>query len=392
MSETRELNVVVFGATGFVGRLICKYLAAYADRGTRWGIAGRGLAELERLRQDLALPESVPSIEADAGDAAALRRLAGRTDVVLSVVGPYQKFGSLLVEACVETGTGYVDLNGEPLWMREMIDRFGARAEATGARIVFSCGYDSIPFECGVGRLQERCAAAWGQPAERVAGRVLATKGGGFSGGTTASLKANRDAAAGDAGLGRLLDDPFALTPGFAGVEQPDMAGAHDDPLLGRWVGPHVMAVINTKNVHRSNMLLGHRYGCGFRYDEMRAAPGTGAEAKAAAEHMAASDPLERSGAKPGSQNQQPEDGFYRLAFIAERGGERLALLVTGDSNPGYGSTSKMIAQAAQCLAHDGPWPAGIWTPFALMEDRLVDRLEQQAGLAFTPADASALG
>ena len=368
----RELNLVVFGATGFVGRLICRYLATHADPGLRWGIAGRASAELEGLKQDLGLSEAVPCIEADAANGPALLAMAGRTDVVLSVVGPYQHYGTPLVEACADTGTGYVDLNGEPLWMRQMIDRFDSRAKATGARIVFSCGYDSIPFECGVGRLQALCSARWARAAAHVAGRVLATKGGGFSGGTTSSLKATREAAAADPALQQLLDDPFALTPGFVGPHQPEMDRAREDQMLGRWVGPHVMAVINTKNVHRSNALLGHRYGRDFCYDEMRLAPGVGDDAKGAAEKMAAMDPLADRGSSDGKHREQPEDGFFRLAFLAWTGSEKLALTVTGDSNPGYGSTAKMIAQAAQCLAVDGAWPAGLWTPYALMGEKLV--------------------
>lgn len=389
----RELDVVAYGASGFVGRIVAESLAktaaGTAGGAPRWALAGKDLDQLGEARSDLGLGDEVPLLRADADDPASLEAMARRTEVVLTTVGPYAKLGSNLVAACVAAGSGYLDLNGEPLWMRAMIDAHEGAAKASGARIVFSCGYDSIPFECGVTALQELCVERWGRPASRVGARVLGTKGGGFSGGTTASLRGERARADVDSRLRELLDDPFALTPGFAGPPQPEVAGALEDPLVGRWVAPHVMAPINVKNVHRSNMLGGHRWGRDFRYDEAVVAKGEGARAREAAEKIAATDRIGREGdddPSKSSPRERPKDGFFRVLLVgedAERG--KLSLLVEGDADPGYGATAKMVAAAARCLALDGPWPAGIWTPAALMGGKLIRRLSTEAGLRFTP-------
>jgi len=379
----REYDIIVYGATGFTGRLVAEYLGS-RDHGVTWAMAGRSLSKLEAVRGELGL--DVPLVTANADDPASLRAMCERTKVVLTTVGPYQLYGSDLVAACAATATAYVDLCGEPAWMRHMIDAHEAEAKATGARIVFSCGFDSIPFDLGVWTLQQAAIERFGIPAPRVKGRVRAMKGG-FSGGTAASLKATLAAGAKDSGVFKLMIDPFALTPGFEGPKQPKGLMPEYDETLGAWVTPFIMAAINTKNVHRSNALLGHPYGKDFKYDEMMVAPGLGEIGKAAAEAMAKLNPLASDkGPKPGEgpSKEDRESGHYDLLFIGEMAdGQKLTATVTGDKDPGYGSTSKMIAESAICLVKDVEGAGGIWTAGGLMAAPLVARLKANAGLTF---------
>ena len=385
----RDFDIIVYGATGFTGRLVAEYLAQTGAK--RWAMAGRSLAKLEEVRDLIGAPADTPLVTAESGDPASLRALCHRTQVVLTTVGPYQLYGSDLVAACAETGTAYVDLCGEPAWMRHMIDAHHETARASGARIVFSCGFDSIPFDLGVLTLQDAAKAKFGAPVPRVKGRVRKMQGG-FSGGTAASLKATLAAAAKDPSLFGLLINPFALAPGFTGPSQPKGLLPEYDRTIEAWVAPFIMAPINTKNVHRTNFLLGPRgYGADFVYDEMMVAPGLGEMGKAAAEAIAKMNPLSSDkGPKPGEgpSKEERDAGFYDLLFIGEgAGGERIDCVVTGDKDPGYGSTSKMIAETALCLVEDVTGEAkdvgGIWTPGALMGRVLADRLQARAGLAF---------
>ena len=387
----RDFDVIVYGATGFTGRLVAEYLVqAYRGRG-RWAMAGRSEAKLAEVRDLIGAPADTPLVVADADDTASLTRMAARTTVVLTTVGPYQLYGSALVAACAAMGTAYVDLCGEPAWMRQMIDAHHDEARRTGARIVFSCGFDSIPFDLGVLTLQECARAKHGAPAPRVKGRVRKMKGG-FSGGTAASLKATLAAAARDPSLLKLLTSPFALTPGFTGPHQPTGLIPEYDGTVGAWVAPFVMAPINTKNVHRTNFLLGQAYGADFVYDEMMVAPGLGDLGKAAAEAIAKINPFAGDkGPKPGEgpSREERENGFYDLLFVGLMpDGTRIDAVVTGDKDPGYGSTSKMIAESALCLVEDVEGAeakgGGVWTPGALMGAKLRDRLQAKAGLTFT--------
>ena len=379
----REYDIIVYGATGFTGRLVAEYLGG-RDHGVTWAMAGRSLSKLEEVRGELGL--DVPLVTANADDPASLRAMCERATVVLTTVGPYQLYGSELVAACAATGTAYVDLCGEPAWMRAMIDAHEAEAKASGARIVFSCGFDSIPFDLGVWMLQQAAVERFGIPAPRVKGRVRAMKGG-FSGGTAASLKATLAAGARNPNVFKLMIDPFALTPGFDGPSQPKGLMPEYDETLGAWVAPFIMAAINTKNVHRSNALLGHPYGKDFRYDEMMVAPGLGDIGKAAAEAMAKLNPLaSEKGPKPGEgpSKEDRESGHYDLLFIGEMAdGQKITATVTGDKDPGYGSTSKMIAESAICLVKDVSGDGGIWTAGGLMAAPLIARLKANAGLTF---------
>ena len=378
----RDFDVVVYGATGFTGRLVAEYLTQTGA--TRWAMAGRDMAKLEDVRDLIGAPADTPLITADAADPASLRALAERATVVLTTVGPYQLYGSDLVAACAATGTAYVDLCGEPAWMRKMIDAHHDEAKRTGARIVFSCGFDSIPFDLGVLTLQDAAKARYSRPAPRVKCRVRTMKGG-FSGGTAASLKATLAADARDPSLIKLLTSSFALTPGFSGPHQPSGMIPEYDATVGAWVAPFIMAPINTKNVHRTNFLLGQPYGADFVYDEMMVA-GLGDMGKAAAEAIARLNPLSSDkGPKPGEgpSREERDTGHYDILFAGLMpDGARIDTVVTGDRDPGYGSTSKMIAETALLLAEtDGA--GGIWTPGALLGTTLRDRLQAKAGLTF---------
>lgn len=380
---TRDFDIIVYGASGFTGRLVAEYLAQAGVTG--WAMAGRSEAKLAEVRDAIGAPGDTPLVVADADDPASLKALAERARVIVTTVGPYQLYGNDLVAACAAAGTAYADLCGEPAWMRHMIDAHHETARRSGARIVFSCGFDSIPFDLGVLSLQECAQTKFGEPAPRVKGRVRHMKGG-ASGGTVASLKATMAAAARNPGIIKLLTSPFALTPGFTGPHQPTGLIPEYDSTLGTWVAPFIMAPINTKNVHRTNFLLGHQWGADFVYDEMMVAPGLGDMAKAAAETMAKYNPLAGEGApKPGEgpSKEERESGGYDLLFAGLMpDGTRIDTVVTGDRDPGYGSTSKMIAETARCLL-ETEGNGGVWTPGALLGAKLRDRLEANAGLSF---------
>ncbi len=381
----REFDVIVYGASGFTGRLVAEYLALTYPQGLNWAMAGRSLTRLQEVRAEMGVPDSVALLTANADDPASLRAMCERATVVITTVGPYQLYGSELVAACVATGTAYVDLCGEPAWMREMIDRHHAEAQRSGARIVFSCGFDSIPFDLGVLTLQEAAQKQFGQPAPRVKCRVRQMKGG-FSGGTAASLKATLAAAARKPSLVMLLSDPFALAPGHAGPHQPSGLIPEFDPTINAWVAPFIMAPINTKNVHRTNFLLGQPWG-DMVYDEMVVA-GLGDIGKAAAEALAKMNPLAGDkGPKPGEgpSKEEREAGHFDILFAGLMpDGTRIDAVVTGDKDPGYGCTSKMLAESALCLLRDVEGTGGVWTPGALMGTKLRDRLVANAGMTFT--------
>lgn len=383
----RDFDIIVYGATGFTGRLVAEYLVqAYSGpEAPRWAMAGRSLSKLQAVRYEIGAPADIPLLTANSDDPASLKALCARTTVMLTTVGPYQLYGSDLVAACAETGTAYVDLCGEPAWMRHMIDAHHETAQRTGARILFSCGFDSIPFDLGVLTLQDAAKRTYGKPAPRVKCRVRKMVGT-FSGGTAASLKATLAAAARDPSILGLLTNPFALTPGFQGPSQPRGLLPDYDKTIEAWVAPFIMAPINTKNVHRTNFLLGEAYGADFVYDEMIVA-GLGDIGKAAAEAIAKFNPMASDkGPKPGEgpSKEERDNGYYDIVFIGEMpDGTRIDSVVTGDRDPGYGSTSKMIAETALCLVADTKETGGIWTPGALLGDVLVKRLEAKAGLSF---------
>jgi short subunit dehydrogenase-like uncharacterized protein len=389
MKSAKKFDIVVYGATGFTGQLVAEYLASHYrnDGQLKWAMAGRSLDKLALVRDAIGAPADTPLIAADASDAASLQAMIAQTKCVLTTVGPYQFYGAALVAACAATGTDYVDLCGEPIWMRQMIDAHQATAQRSGARIVFSCGFDSLPFELGVFFCQENAKKAFGTPVARVKGRVRDMRGK-FSGGTYASIKATFVAATKDLSLVAMLKNPFVLTPGFEGPKQPPGNKPVLDQDLDSWTAPFVMSTINTRNIHRSNMLMGFPYGRDFIYDEM-VLTGAGEKGEANAKLvMAANNKMSGSDApKPGEgpSREERETGSYDLLFVAlAPDGRQARVAVRGDRDPGYGSTSKMIAECAICVLRDTPELAGgIWTPGAAMGDRLIKRLVEHAGISF---------
>ena len=389
MKASPKFDIVVYGATGFTGQLVAEYLAAnYSGKDApKWAMAGRSLEKLANVRGAIGASADTALIVADAADPASLRAMAEQTRSVISTVGPYQLYGSELVAICADTGTDYLDLCGEPVWMRQMIDAHTAAAQKSGARIVFSCGFDSLPFELGVFFAQETARKAWGAPTSRVKGRVRNMKGT-FSGGTAASIKATFAAASKDFSLVALLKNPFVLTPEFEGPKQPPGNKPLYDEDLKSWTAPFVMSTINTRNVHRSNFLLGFPYGKDFVYDEM-VVTGDGERGEANAKLVVAAN-AKMGGAdapKPGEgpSKEERENGLYDLLFVAlAADGRQVRVAVRGDRDPGYGSTSRMIAECAICLLQNTPAVApGIWTPGAAMGERLIKRLVDHAGIVF---------
>jgi short subunit dehydrogenase-like uncharacterized protein len=387
--SSSKFDIVVYGATGFTGQLVAEYLAAAYenDASLKWAMAGRSKDKLATVRDAIGAPADTPLIVADAGDPSSLKAMVAQTRSVITTVGPYQFYGNDVLAACVEAGVDYFDLCGEPLWMRQMIDKHEAAAKASGARIVFSCGFDSVPFELGAFFVQEEAKRVFGSPALRVKGRVRDMRGT-LSGGTAASAKATFDAVAQDLSLVALLKNPFALTPGFEGPKQPPGSKPFLEDDLQSWAAPFMMALINTRNVHRSNMLMGFPYGKDFVYDEMvLTGPGEKGEANAKLVMAVNAGKTGPAAPKPGEgpSKEERENGGYDLLYVAiAPDGRQVRAAVKGDRDPGYGSTSKMISECAICMLRDTPdVPAGFWTPGAAMGHKLIKRLVDHAGLTF---------
>ena len=382
----KNFDVVVYGATGFTGKLVVEYmLNQYAnDESISWAMAGRSHEKLIAVRDSLGVSHDVALLTVDSNDESSVAEMVKQTKCVLTTVGPYQLYGPSIVEQCAANGTDYVDLCGEPGWMHEMINEHAEQAKETGARIVFSCGFDSIPFDLGVYFLQKEVIAQHGKPASNVRGRVRAMNGE-FSGGTAASLSATMASLKEKPELFAVLANPFSLSNGFTGPEQaPDSKAVYDEKLE-TWVAPFFMAPINTKNVHRSNVLMDHMYGEDFCYNEMWI-QGPGEEGKAAAEFVGSMNPLADAPAPgEGPSKESRDNGNYDVLFCADLAdGSTIHAAVSGDMDPGYGSTSKMIAESAICLVKECPNLAGgIYTPAPAMGEKLIARLQANAGLDF---------
>jgi short subunit dehydrogenase-like uncharacterized protein len=398
----KNFDIIVYGATSFVGQIITRYMhEQFSDGSIKWAIAGRSLSKLRMVSDSIGL-SGVELIVADAADENALVQMCARTTVVMSTVGPYALYGDLLVQVCATTGTHYCDLTGEPQWIRKMQSRHAADAKASGARIVHCCGFDSIPSDLGVHFLQRRALEQFGQPCDRISMRVVSIKGG-ASGGTIASMINMVKEAVSDAELRQELKDPYSLCPpghGFSAT-QPDVKIAYDN-VYGSWIAPFVMAGINTRVVHRSNALSSNSYGAEFRYEEA-VVTGEGAKGKRTARAATwgmnalmvglAVAPLRwlletvvlpKPGEGPSEKAQLA--GSFDLVFLGSTAkGDTMGCRVTGDRDPGYGSTAKMLSQAAACLAKDVPAEVagGFWTPATIMGDVLIERLKAHAGLSF---------
>ncbi len=383
-----EHDIIVYGATGYTGRLVAAHmLATYGAGGDlAWAMAGRSQAKLAEVRGLIGAPDSVTLVTADASDPASLAAMAKSAKAIITTVGPYQLYGDGLVTACAEVGCDYVDLTGESHWIARMIAANEAKAKASGARIVFSCGFDSIPFDLGVLYAEDEARRRFGAAAPRVRARVRGMRGG-LSGGTLASGMASMAAVQKDPSIGAQMADPFALTPGFKGPKQPDGETAYEDKLTGSWVAPWMMAAINTKAVHRSNMLLGFPWGRDFAYDEMLMVDGPPKEGGPAPGGFDfGGGPMPQPGEGPSKEER--ENGFYDILVIAEAAdGRTVRCSVKGDMDPGYGSTAKMLGESAVCLVRDVPrerTAGGCWTSASAMGEALIARLQKNAGLTFT--------
>lgn len=403
MTPERPLDLIVFGATSFVGQIICAHLVERhgTDGPLRWAIAGRSAEKLAQVSAETGA--DVERIVADANNPADMRNLAERTRVVLSTVGPYALYGSELVAAVASAGTDYCDLAGEPQWIQQMIDAHQSTAEESGARIVNSCGFDSIPSDLGVWFTQQQAKQQFGEYCRAIAMRVSGFKGA-ASGGTIASMLNVMNDVAANPKLRKTLGNPFALAPeGMRrGVVQPNVTLPEHDDISGQWAAPFVMASINTRIVHRSHALLGRPWGDDFTYDEaMLMGDGPLGAVKAAAltgglggvMGAAAIGPvrrvLERFVPQPGTgpSPDAQEAGYFSLRFFGDTlSGGRIQTKVTGDRDPGYGSTAKMISEAAVALLDldRTTTPGGLHTPASAYGDTLVDRLVEHAGLTFT--------
>jgi len=406
--QERAFDIVIWGASGFTGQLVVAYLAATygVDRDLRWAIAGRNRDKLDTVRTGLpgAQATNLPVLIADSGDPDSLSALARQARVVCTTVGPYAKYGTPLVAACIEAGTHYCDLTGEVQWMARLIPRFQDAAAATGARIVHTCGFDSVPFDMGVWYLQQLMFERHGHYARHVKTRVGRTKGG-ASGGTIASVMNLLEEAREDPSIRGLVADPYSLYPAGTppGPDGPDQTGAVFDPDFQQWTAPFIMAAVNTRVVRRTNALLGFPWGEDFRYDEAVLCP---SRPRAVLASIAGGIGLvtlalgptrtlaRRFLPKPGEgpDREQREAGFYEIylrGIDPEDRSRDTVIMVSGNLDPGYGSTSRMLAEAAVCLARDELTAGGgFWTPAAALGGHYLERLTGNAGLSFEPVDS----
>jgi len=385
MTNLNKYDFVIYGATGFTGKLVVEYAIKQYNNNNEvsWAIAGRSNEKLEHVQEKYNLPSNIGKIVVDSNDQDSIDEMVSQTKCVLTTVGPYQLYGEKIIKTCISTGTDYVDLCGEPGFMHKIISECSAEAKEKGARVVFSCGFDSIPFDLGVLFVQEEVMSKLNKYASSVRGRVRAMNGE-FSGGTAASMKATMAALQSDPELINILVNPHALCDGFQGVQQDDDSKPVYDEELETWVAPFFMAPINTKNIHRSNKLTNHIYGENFKYNEMWI-QGPGEEGKAAAEFISTMNPL-GDAPEPGDgpSRESRENGNYDVLFCADVDGATFKASVSGDMDPGYGSTSKMITESAVCLVKDcEDLAGGIYTPAASMGKKLIKRLESNAGLTF---------
>lgn len=397
--SNRSFDIIVYGATSFVGQILTEYLGHYTkDENAEtisWAIAGRSESKLLELKSRLNLPE-LEYFVADASDIDGLTELANKTKVIITTVGPYALYGETMVKACVNTGTDYCDLCGEPQWINEMLGKYEAIAKQTGARIINSAGFDSIPSDIGVYKTQQLAIAKTGVAAKQIKMRVRKIKGA-ASGGTIASMLNVFKEAKENPELRKVLVNPYVLCPKehkFTLRQKSHKKAEYDDELK-IWTMPFVMAAINERIVHRTNALLDNQYGTDFKYDEAMSGRtsfqawtftlGLGGFVMAASisplRNLLAKYVLPKPGEGPSPEEQLA--GMFDLRFYANlANGENLVVKVEGDRDPGYGSTGKMLAQAAICLAKDIPdLEGGFWTPASALNEHLINRLSVHAGV-----------
>ena len=411
-NKVSKVDIVLWGATSFVGQLLAAYLwprYGKTDK-IRFALGGRSKSKLESLHKDLKADDRLSLIVGDAADKDFLDGLTKNTKVVVSTVGPYAKYGSQLVAACAANGTSYCDLAGETQWMSRMIDSYQKDAEASGARIVQPCGFDSIPSDLGVLFLQNEAQKRFGSPLNQVKLRVKSMRGG-LSGGTIASILNFAEEARRDPEVVKIARNPYSLAPeGMrSGVPQHNVSSIEYDKDAGSWVGPFLMGGVNTSVVHRSNALMNYAWGKTFEYDEAMMM-GRGFMGAFRASTLTAGLGAFLLGAlfaptrflmnkiflpQPGEgpSPKQQENGFFNMHLIGKNAdGDRLRVIVTGDRDPGYGSTSKMLGESAVCLLQDIPkkdLKGGFWTPATAMGQKLMDRVIANAGLTFNVIEES---
>jgi len=382
----RQYEIILYGASGFTGQLVAEYLAT-AQSDLKWAIAGRNRHKLEQVRDKLKMPE-LPIVIADSHDTEQLTQMVRQTQTVISTVGPYAQYGTPLLETCAREGTHYCDLTGEAQWMAGVFEHINPIAQESGARLVHCCGFDSIPSDLSVYFLQQQFKARYGGYASHISGR-MGRASGGVSGGTVASLMFVAEQASKDASIRDTVMDPYALYPANVtpGNDVPDQASIAWDENFESWTGPFVMAAINTKVVRRSHALAGLPYGEGFRYDESQlcgnrtkallSAGGLGvvmagtffSPTRAILKKMLP-DPGE------GPDEATRNNGFFEFWAHGTDGTHHLKVKVSGQRDPGYGATSRMLAQAGLCLTRDAlNVGGGIWTPASAMGDELLRRL-----------------
>ena len=413
-SEKRPYAVVLYGATSFVGQITAHYLTEFLSNtkdkngaNVTWAIAGRDEEKLNELQSKLA--SKVDIIIANSDDAASLDKMTKQSQVIISTVGPYLKYGEPLIKSCVNNGTDYVDLTGEAIFIKDMMDKYQDAAKQSGARIVNSCGFDSIPSDLGVYFTQQKAEEKFGNACDIIHMRVKAAKGG-LSGGTIASMATIFEEVSQDKSRRKQVANPYLLNDDkeAPNVRQANVSKPEYDDEHKRWLAPFVMASINTRIVHRSNQLLGYEYGRDFKYDEAMWMK-DGIKGKLSSYAMSAAllgfatamiikpsrellskHVLPKSGSGPSSEDQ--ENGYFDIRLFGQTAKkDSIATKVTGDKDPGYGSTSRMLSQAALCLAQDiskEEVGGGFWTPASAMGDKLLTRLEEHAGLSFEVVDS----
>ena len=412
-SDNRPYAVILYGATSFVGQITAHYLTNFLSNAKNkdgsnvtWAIAGRDEEKLNELQSKL--ESKVDIIIANSKDPVSLNNMTKQTQVIISTVGPYLKYGEPLIKSCAENGTDYVDLTGEAIFIKDMMDKYQDTAKQSGARIVNSCGFDSIPSDLGVYFTQTKGEEKFGEACNVIHMRVKAAKGG-ISGGTIASMATIFEEVGEDKSRRKQVANPYLLNDDtdVPNVRQDNVSKPEYDSTHKRWLAPFVMASINTRIVHRSNQLLGYEYGRDFKYDEAMWMK-DGVKGKLSSYAMSAGllgfatammikpsrellskHVLPKAGTGPSKDEQ--ENGYFDIRHFGQTAkNDTITVKVTGDKDPGYGSTSRMLAQAALCLAQDiskEDVGGGFWTPASAMGDKLIARLEEHSGLSFEVID-----
>ena len=407
--DNRPYAVVLYGATSFVGQITAKYLSQFlADSNdVEWAIAGRDEEKLKKLQSEISDSGSAKKVDiiiANSNDEASLDEMTKQAKVVISTVGPYLKYGEPLIKSCANNGTDYVDLTGEAIFIKDMMDKYQDTASQSGARIVNSCGFDSIPSDLGVYFTQQQAEKQFDEVCEKIHMRVKAAKGG-LSGGTVASMATIFEEVGKDKSRRKQVANPYLLNDDAdaPNVRQKNISKPEYDSEHSRWLAPFVMASINTRIVHRTNQLTDYEYGREFKYDEaMWMKDGVKGQLTSYAlsaglfgfattmmfkpsRELLSKHVLPKSGSGPPKSEQ--ENGYFDIRFFGyTASNDSISTKVTGDRDPGYGSTSRMLAQSALCLAQDishKDIKGGFWTPASAMGDKLIARLEEHSGLSF---------